>query len=647
MATNALADWLASQQDYSAILSQFPKDSEGNYTYMMDNGEGQLVPSTMLGESELNQIQQAQRQQAAQDQIRALMASGFQLPEGWKVAGGNEMIDQAGTGWTVGQPGQYTSIGYPNVQRLASGHEIIPTAWLAQDTQANANSMSNLFETLGPALVAAGAGGLAAANAAGTLGAGSISGGAGSETLAGGMAGDTIGAVPQAATTGPYGGYPMPAPTPVATNVIQASPSFLGNALSGAGSALTKAAVGAGTSAAVGGILNAGGVTDPLARQIGGSAIGGVVQPALGGAINTGKNYLSNNIGTGTSPVGDNQASGTFGDTNMSGFQIDPFGGGAGFNPFPVTGSYDPGSLGDYSNLFPNTGGGDNTMWQGGSPIDPTTGQPWSGDGTNTWPVGPGDLGGNRDNYDRETMGNPDAYGLSRETPTYTYSPELGYQPNNNYSPNQTYNPSNTNTINIQNTTDTSWIDKLLGGFNTSKVAEAGILAAASKYAADQQRAALEGVAGQQTGLAREFMGLGAPARARLEAAYDPNFSMFNVPGYADAVNRTADIASRKWSTQDNPYGNPALQAGIYRDVLSERTVPDYFTYLGLQGSQGGLGGAMGGASTLFNQAGNASMAAAQQSPWPGYASAIRTAFDKPVDWGSLPQITIGGMPVG
>ena len=211
-----------------------------------------------------------------------------------------------------------------------------------------------------------------------------------------------------------------------------------------------------------------------------------------------------------------------------------------------------------------------------------------------------------------------------------------------------TFNPTNNVNVNVPDfgASIGNSLSGLLSGFNANSLAQAGILAAASKYAADQQRGALEGVSGRQDALAREMLSYGAPARARLEAAQQPGFSMFNLPGYGDAADRAAEIASRKWSTQGNPYGNPTLQAGIYRDVLNERVMPDYFNYLNLQGNQGGLGGAMGAASSAFSGGNQASLLAAQTNPFAGYGAAIRTAFDNPLGTQNNPyRITVGGLP--
>ena len=120
--------------------------------------------------------------------------------------------------------------------------------------------------------------------------------------------------------------------------------------------------------------------------------------------------------------------------------------------------------------------------------------------------------------------------------------------------------------------------------------------------------------------VAAQYAAYGAPARARLEAAQQPGFSMSSLPGYADALDRAADVSTRKWSATGNPAGNPTLQANIYRDVINERAVPDYFNYLGLQGQHAGLG---------LNTSGGASLASAQNSggAYEALGAGIRTAF--------------------
>ena len=110
-------------------------------------------------------------------------------------------------------------------------------------------------------------------------------------------------------------------------------------------------------------------------------------------------------------------------------------------------------------------------------------------------------------------------------------------------------------------------------------------------YGANQQADAMRDVANTNAGLAREFMGLGAPYRARLDASYAPGFDLWSQPAYSTALDRAADVSGRAWSARaGNPAGSPTAQGGIYRDVLAGLVLPEQSNYRGQLGQFGGLG---------------------------------------------------------
>ena len=142
-----------------------------------------------------------------------------------------------------------------------------------------------------------------------------------------------------------------------------------------------------------------------------------------------------------------------------------------------------------------------------------------------------------------------------------------------------------------------------------------GLQAGLGYLGSSQQADAYKDVAAQQGAY-------GAPYRALLEQSYQPGFDLWSQPGYADAANRAADIATRQLAARaGNPAGNPTAQAGIYRDVLNETFLPTMANYRGQLGQFSGLG---------LNQSGNASMASAQQTGnmWNGIGYGLNTILN-------------------
>ena len=118
-------------------------------------------------------------------------------------------------------------------------------------------------------------------------------------------------------------------------------------------------------------------------------------------------------------------------------------------------------------------------------------------------------------------------------------------------------------------------------------------------YGADQQGDAYGDVASQ-------YLALGAPSRARLEASYAPGFSMANEPGYQDALDLAANSSARAMSAKvGNPVENPGAYGEIQKYVTQSTALPQLNTYRSQNLSGGGLG---------VNTAGTASTAEAGQT---------------------------------
>ena len=106
--------------------------------------------------------------------------------------------------------------------------------------------------------------------------------------------------------------------------------------------------------------------------------------------------------------------------------------------------------------------------------------------------------------------------------------------------------------------------------------------------------------------VSNQYMNLGAPYRGLLENSYRQNFDLMNQPGYGDAFERSADIATRAVSAnRGNPYGNPTAMAEIQNQLWSQNYLPALSNYRGSLMQAGGMG---------LNTSGAASLGAAQQT---------------------------------
>jgi len=120
--------------------------------------------------------------------------------------------------------------------------------------------------------------------------------------------------------------------------------------------------------------------------------------------------------------------------------------------------------------------------------------------------------------------------------------------------------------------------------------------AALSAYGSDQQANAYRDVANQ-------YLALGAPSRARLEASYAPGFSMADQPDFQNALDIGAQAAARATSAKvGNPTGNRGAYADMQKYISGSLALPQLNAYRSQNATSGGLG---------VNTAGSASTSAA------------------------------------
>lgn len=121
------------------------------------------------------------------------------------------------------------------------------------------------------------------------------------------------------------------------------------------------------------------------------------------------------------------------------------------------------------------------------------------------------------------------------------------------------------------------------GGLPTwQQILAGGLPALFGAYAADKQSDAY-------TDLSREYMGLGAPSRARYEASFAPGFSMESEPGYKDALDQTTKSFLHKASVTGNPVDSPNAWMQTLKDVNSTFAFPALDNYRRLNAGSGGL----------------------------------------------------------
>lgn len=131
-----------------------------------------------------------------------------------------------------------------------------------------------------------------------------------------------------------------------------------------------------------------------------------------------------------------------------------------------------------------------------------------------------------------------------------------------------------------------------------SKNAGTLIGAGLGAYASNQQSEAYER-------LARDYMAMGAPSRARYEASFAPGFTMDKDPGYTDALNQTAKATLHGLSVGGNPADSPNAWSKSLSDIYEKTAYPALQNYRGMNANAGGIstfaGAAPGASSASIN----------------------------------------------
>lgn len=89
--------------------------------------------------------------------------------------------------------------------------------------------------------------------------------------------------------------------------------------------------------------------------------------------------------------------------------------------------------------------------------------------------------------------------------------------------------------------------------------------------------------------LAKQYMDLGAPSRARYESSFDPNFTMANDAGYMDSLNQTSKASMHALSVNGNPAGSPNAWGRTMQDVYEKTAYPALQNYRNTNANAGGI----------------------------------------------------------
>lgn len=144
-------------------------------------------------------------------------------------------------------------------------------------------------------------------------------------------------------------------------------------------------------------------------------------------------------------------------------------------------------------------------------------------------------------------------------------------------------------------------LQRVLGGNGTAAdFAQLGLQAAPGllgAVGANQQSNALSSLAGQ-------YMGFGAPSRARYEASMSPGFDPMSIPGYSGAVDSASKgLLSHLSATGGNPYGNPGGMIEANKAIISGTELPAIQNYQSQNAAAGGLSQLAGAAPGVAQQA--------------------------------------------
>jgi hypothetical protein len=100
---------------------------------------------------------------------------------------------------------------------------------------------------------------------------------------------------------------------------------------------------------------------------------------------------------------------------------------------------------------------------------------------------------------------------------------------------------------------------------------------------------------------ADKYLALGQPYRDRLNATYQPGYSLMNEPGFADALNVSSKgILSNLSAKVGNPYDNPGAQAEAQKYVMGSLALPQLNTTRSQLGTFGNLGVNTAGTADAF-----------------------------------------------
>ena len=98
--------------------------------------------------------------------------------------------------------------------------------------------------------------------------------------------------------------------------------------------------------------------------------------------------------------------------------------------------------------------------------------------------------------------------------------------------------------------------------------------------------------------IANKYLNLGAPYRDRLNASYQPGFSMANQPDFMNSLNIGADAAARATSAKSgNPVDNPGAYAEMQKYISGSLALPQLNTYRSQLGTFCNLGTNTAGAN--------------------------------------------------
>lgn len=98
-----------------------------------------------------------------------------------------------------------------------------------------------------------------------------------------------------------------------------------------------------------------------------------------------------------------------------------------------------------------------------------------------------------------------------------------------------------------------------------------------------------------------QWLGLGAPSRARYEASFNPGFDIFSAdPAAQQAAQSSADATARAMSASfGNVFDQPHAQGQIFRGVLNQVALPQLNTYRSQNLTGGQLGTNIAGTASL------------------------------------------------